>query len=403
MPGQFGSVANAPENRSRFYLSVSGQTCTYFSGRSESTWPPTSTDGFANEVAASRDGATQIQEYMEYAADGTRRSTRRANVTSYENWEDGLGGDAEILTQGREAYIYGPGGMALERVQSDGVPRLLWQDALGSITAATTLGGGISGVFTYDAWGRRLVGFGNQAGTLGFAGEVTEPDLDLQYLRARYYDVKTASFLTRDPQEASTGQPYLYAAGNPTMYTDPSGESIVDRITGTFDRVTGGGTANVRRALNGGCDPQDTTDSDYRFAGDVIEVTAEVVAFVGSGGVGKVASVAGKELYGAGATARAGYNRTAAGIPEVARVRLLAGDSLEAAGRGAVSARDALKISARAKGPASLKLLAEATNLIRYRNRVGPSYEWLVARKSIERIIEGAGRTNPRINRFFGQ
>jgi len=43
------------------------------------------------------------------------------------------------------------------------------------------------------------------------------------YLRARYYDPTTGQFLTRDPLEAQTQQPYSYANDNPVNNTDPSG------------------------------------------------------------------------------------------------------------------------------------------------------------------------------------
>ncbi|MGH9197837.1 MAG: RHS repeat-associated core domain-containing protein, partial [Acidimicrobiia bacterium] len=43
------------------------------------------------------------------------------------------------------------------------------------------------------------------------------------YLRARYYDPATGQFLTRDPIEAATREPYGYVGGNPLNATDPSG------------------------------------------------------------------------------------------------------------------------------------------------------------------------------------
>lgn len=54
-----------------------------------------------------------------------------------------------------------------------------------------------------------------------------EPGVDaetgFQYLRARYYDPATGNFLTRDPIEALTREPYGYVGGNPLNATDPSG------------------------------------------------------------------------------------------------------------------------------------------------------------------------------------
>jgi len=43
------------------------------------------------------------------------------------------------------------------------------------------------------------------------------------FLNNRYYDPTTGTFLSVDPLVAKTGQAYLYAAGNPTTLSDPSG------------------------------------------------------------------------------------------------------------------------------------------------------------------------------------
>jgi RHS repeat-associated protein len=58
---------------------------------------------------------------------------------------------------------------------------------------------------------------------LGFAGEYKDRDSGLIYLRARHYHPQTAQFLTRDPLATLSGQPYLYAGGNPINSIDPLG------------------------------------------------------------------------------------------------------------------------------------------------------------------------------------
>lgn len=45
----------------------------------------------------------------------------------------------------------------------------------------------------------------------------------LSYLNARYYNPATATFLSVDPLVGKTREPYIYASGNPTTLTDPSG------------------------------------------------------------------------------------------------------------------------------------------------------------------------------------
>jgi RHS repeat-associated protein len=53
-----------------------------------------------------------------------------------------------------------------------------------------------------------------------YRGEQYDPDLNLYYLRARYFNPLTGRFLTRDPAAAQSADPrslhkYLYAAGDP--------------------------------------------------------------------------------------------------------------------------------------------------------------------------------------------
>jgi len=55
----------------------------------------------------------------------------------------------------------------------------------------------------------------------GFAGEYTDPETGLIYLRARYHDPTTGQFLTRDPIEALTRSAYRYVDGNPLNNADP--------------------------------------------------------------------------------------------------------------------------------------------------------------------------------------
>ncbi len=43
------------------------------------------------------------------------------------------------------------------------------------------------------------------------------------FLNARYYNPTTGTFLSVDPLNETTGEPYLYANGNPTTLSDPTG------------------------------------------------------------------------------------------------------------------------------------------------------------------------------------
>jgi RHS repeat-associated protein len=77
--------------------------------------------------------------------------------------------------------------------------------------------------YTFDAYGRPASSTGSVTQPFGYAGEYTDPETGLQYLRARYYDPATAQFLTWDPANALTRSAYGYAANNPVNFTDPTG------------------------------------------------------------------------------------------------------------------------------------------------------------------------------------
>lgn len=65
-----------------------------------------------------------------------------------------------------------------------------------------------------------------QSGTVttpfGFAGQYTDSQTGLVYMRARWYDPGTGQFLSQDPLWPMT-VPYAYADGNPLNVVDPLG------------------------------------------------------------------------------------------------------------------------------------------------------------------------------------
>lgn len=77
--------------------------------------------------------------------------------------------------------------------------------------------------FSYGPFGGLEAATGTASTPLGFAGQYTDPETGLQYLRARWYDPVTGQFLTRDPLEAITRSPYGYVGENPLNAIDPGG------------------------------------------------------------------------------------------------------------------------------------------------------------------------------------
>ena len=74
----------------------------------------------------------------------------------------------------------------------------------------------------YDAYGNRIEDFGIGDAPFGYCGEYTDKESGLVYLRNRYYDSSTGSFITEDPIKDGNNW-YGYCEGNPVNAWDPSG------------------------------------------------------------------------------------------------------------------------------------------------------------------------------------
>lgn len=78
------------------------------------------------------------------------------------------------------------------------------------------------------AFGRSIAFLGTTLNSYLFAGEQRDQGLGLDYLRARYLNTATGTFVSRDTFRASLNDPrslhrYAYATSNPANHVDPSG------------------------------------------------------------------------------------------------------------------------------------------------------------------------------------
>ena len=95
------------------------------------------------------------------------------------------------------------------------------------------------------------------------------------------------------------------------------------------------------------------------------------------------------------------YRQGARRISEEALRMVGRGASVEEAARWAVRARNDLKVGIRARGSPVVRGLAEARNVRKYGNRIGPTYEELIREgKTPEDIIGSSGRANAKVNRI---
>lgn len=115
-----------------------------------------------------------------------------------------------------------------------GVTSHLLYDGHGSTRQLAGDDGAVTANYAYDAYGKMLGGNPNvtdrqSATDLLYAGEQFDPGLQMEYLRARYYDQNTGRFNRLDPFEGNNEDPqslhkYAYAHCDPVNGIDPSGE-----------------------------------------------------------------------------------------------------------------------------------------------------------------------------------
>jgi RHS repeat-associated protein len=168
------------------------------------------------------EGKPKIEDTYAYDGNGLRVSQTIAGKTSYLAW-DLAESTPLILSDGTNSYIYGPGGLPFEQINTEGNPLYLHHDQQGSTRMLTNAAGKSEATFTYDAYGNTTGTTGTATTPLGYASQYTSADTGLIYLRARTYDPTTAQFLTVDPLNSQTRQPYAYTSDNPLNISDPTG------------------------------------------------------------------------------------------------------------------------------------------------------------------------------------
>ena len=106
---------------------------------------------------------------------------------------------------------------------------LLPGTGLGSTMAVVDASGAVQDSYTYDVYGTPSK-TGSLANEFDFAGQQTD-GTGLQYLRTRYMDPATGTFLSRDPlalRPSWLGNEQTYVAANPVGLTDKGGLKPTD-------------------------------------------------------------------------------------------------------------------------------------------------------------------------------
>ncbi|WP_224248986.1 RHS repeat-associated core domain-containing protein [Hyalangium gracile] len=163
----------------------------------------------------------------------TWRRTALENV-EYVLDDDFVLQEKDTVRQAMRRYHYAHEALAVsDNTSICTTTNFLSNDALGSVSDATSTTGRVMTARKYDVWGSHIGETAPSADNfkLGYTGHQFDVETELTYARARYYDNELGRFISRDPLELiPTAAPnlhrYVYAANNPAVYTDPSGKVI---------------------------------------------------------------------------------------------------------------------------------------------------------------------------------
>lgn len=116
--------------------------------------------------------------------------------------------------------------------QTTGTVTYVYTDPQGTPLAEADANGNITATFNYTPYGTYASTGTSNPGPdpngPGYTGHVNDPETNLIYMQARYYDPATGHFLSVDPISPAEGDAfnfnrYAYASNNPTRYIDPEG------------------------------------------------------------------------------------------------------------------------------------------------------------------------------------
>lgn len=152
--------------------------------------------------------------------------------------------------------------------QTGGTVTYVYTDPQGTPLAEADARGNITATFEYTPYGTYAPQGTSTPGPApkgpGYTGHVNDPDTNLVYMQARYYDPATGHFLSTDPVKPSAGDAfnfnrYAYVNNNPIMGLDPTGMEdecgpacmAMRRISDGFSRVASGAWGDANGSPSG--------------------------------------------------------------------------------------------------------------------------------------------------------
>ncbi|MFN0116998.1 MAG: FG-GAP-like repeat-containing protein [Elusimicrobiota bacterium] len=203
-------------------------------------------------LAKVSNNGTQMALFL-YDGDGGRvQKTTAQGTTKY------IGKLFEIRPDGSYVnHIFGAGQLVASRIQPiSGVSSIQYfqTDHLGSISSVTNENGTVIHELAYAPFGEKIKNIGTSSLKHTYTSQEEDPEIDLQYYNARYYDPALGRFISPDAIVPDVFNPqtlnrYSYVTNNPVILTDPDGEWVYAAII--IGAILGGIQGGIQSEKNG--------------------------------------------------------------------------------------------------------------------------------------------------------
>jgi RHS repeat-associated protein len=130
-----------------------------------------------------------------------------------------------VISDTYAVYLYGLDILAQQQAER----QYYMHDGLGSVRQLVDTTGQIETNYAYDPFGVPVMG-GDGSNPYQFTGEAWDAEVELLYLRARYYQPEVGRFVTKDLWAGNVWRPgtlnrYVYVGNNPVNLADPTGRN----------------------------------------------------------------------------------------------------------------------------------------------------------------------------------
>ncbi len=185
-------------------------------------------------VVVSNNSETLTEQYLyDYQGNRIQTTVNGTDITKY--LVDTTGELSQVIAEidenNREKAYYTLG-QELISIEKDSKVCYYSYDGHGNVRVLTDQNGNVTDTYTYDAFGNLTKQTGTTDNNYLYCAQQYSTNTGLYYLRARYMNPETGTFVSRDTYSGDTNSPvtlhkYLYANANPVTYSDPSGYMAV--------------------------------------------------------------------------------------------------------------------------------------------------------------------------------